>query len=564
MFNLPFFGKRSFTKKPVVLVVLDGFGIAPDSSGNAITRAKTPNIDLYRQKYLNTSLIASGESVGLPANEEGNTEVGHLTLGAGRVILQDLKRISLEIEKGRFFDNQALVKAASHVKTNNSKLHLMGLIGSGHVHSSVEHLKALIQFCKKESLSNCYLHLFTDGRDSPPKEGIEIVKDLMVYMNNLKIGRIASITGRYWAMDRDRRWDRTERAYNAIVNGQGVFVKDPVSALDFAYRSGKTDEFVEPSVIVNEAGLPISTIDNNDAAVFFNFRIDRPKQLTMALVMPDFETLKTFDFGYDPGISREVGKVETGKTFVRAKKVENLFFVTMTEYQKELPVSGIVFAPETINNSLPQVLTQNGKKHLHMAESEKERFVKYYFNGFKEDQYEGETDVIIPSPKVPTYDKKPEMSLPKLVGRFCGMISKDEYDFAVINFANADMVAHSGNFKASVTAVEYIDRYIKRLIDQVLKQNGVLFVTADHGNAEELITYPNTSFFITSNDGIVNTDHSNNPVPLFVIGAGYEKKSGNVLQSGSLSDVAPTILGTMGLAVPKEMSGKNLLAQVNI
>ncbi|OGM74504.1 phosphoglycerate mutase (2,3-diphosphoglycerate-independent), partial [Candidatus Woesebacteria bacterium RIFCSPLOWO2_12_FULL_39_9] len=396
MFNLPFFGNRDKKIKPVVLVILDGFGLAPPSEGNAITLANTPNYRAYLKNFPNTELIASGESVGLPANEVGNTEVGHLTLGAGRVILQDLKRIDVQIEKGYFFDNKVLLSAATHVKKYNSGFHILGLIGSGHVHSSMSHLYALLQFCKKESLEKVYLHLFTDGRDSPPKQGLEIVEGLERYLEAIKIGKIASITGRYYAMDRDRRWDRTEKAYNALVSSHAIQTFTALDAVKNAYLRGQTDEFIEPTLIAGKDG-PLGLVNNDDAIVFFNFRVDRPKQLTMAFIMPDFENLKSFDFGYDPETNKKLGELEVGKTFQRSKVLKNLFFVTMTEYQKGLPVSGVAFGPEVVLNTISEVLANSGLRQMHMGESEKERFVKYYFNGLKEEKVAGEDDHIVSS-----------------------------------------------------------------------------------------------------------------------------------------------------------------------
>lgn len=555
--RLPFFTKKKPNLKPVVLLVLDGFGIAPASSGNAVTLAKTPNYDSFLKKYPHTELIASGESVGLPANEVGNTEVGHLTLGAGRVILQDLKKINLSIEKGTFFDNKAFLQAAAHVKKNSSKLHILGLIGSGKVHSSTEHLYALLQFCKKEGIKNVKLHLFTDGRDSPPKEAIEIIEKIEKHLEAVKVGQIASISGRYYAMDRDRRWERTEKAYKAIVEGLAVQTMSASDAIKSAYNSGRTDEFIEPSVIADKQG-PVGTVNDNDAAVFFNYRIDRAKQLTMALTIADFERIKVFDFGYDPEGSREIGEVAVGKTFNRAKVPKNLFFVTMTEYHKDLPVSAVAFPPEVVERPLPQVLAERGLKQLKMAESEKERFVTYYFDGLREGQFPGEEVEIVPSPKVPTYDKKPQMSLPKLVKVFVKQIRRDEFSFVLINFANPDMVAHSGDLKATIRAIEYVDRYMGGLVRAVLVQGGSVFITADHGNAEELISYPTTSFFYTSKKGTINTDHSNNPVPLIIADARFEDKK-VTLQKGGLADVVPTILALLGIEKPEVMNGKNLL-----
>lgn len=558
MFKLPLFNFRKRSKiKPNVLVVMDGYGIAPQSAGNAIAQAKKPFIDSLLATYPHTELIASGESVGLPANEVGNTEVGHLTLGAGRVIYQDLKRIDMQIENGGFFDNKAFLLAAANAKEKQSRLHIMGLVGSGNVHASLNHLFALLQFCKKENLDNVFLQLFLDGRDSPPKEGIEIVEKIENRLNALHIGRIASIAGRYYAMDRDRRWDRTDKAYKALVLGRAIQTTSARDAIYSAYARGQTDEFIEPTVIADADG-PIGTIKDQDSVIFFNFRIDRTKQLTMAFVLPEFEKLKSFDFGYNTETSKEEGGVKFTQTFNREYAPKNLFFVTMTEYQKGLPVSAIAYGPEIVTNSLPFLLSHNNLKQMHMAESEKERFVTYYFRGMYEEKYPGEEVRIVPSPKVPTYDKKPEMSLAQLVNAFKDEIKKDNYHFYVLNFANADMVAHTGNLKASITAIECIDKHLKTVVDAVLDRDGSVFITADHGNAEELITYPTTSFFVTSSEGTVNTDHSNNPVPLIVVNKRFAG-GGKPLPKGVLGDVAPTILSIIGIPVPPEMTGKNLL-----
>jgi len=561
MFNLPFFKNTKSRKiKPAVLVIMDGWGLAPQSAGNAIKIAKTPNYDSLISNYPHTELIASGESVGLPANEVGNTEVGHLIIGAGRVIFQDLKRISMAIEKGFFFDNKALLGATSHVKLNKSKLHLMGLIGSGNVHSSLDHLFALIQLCKKEEVGSLYLHLFTDGRDSPPNEGIEIIKKIENYLSSARIGKIASVMGRYYAMDRDRRWDRTEKAYKALVLGRGLTANSAEEAVNASYTSGKSDEFIEP-VLIAESGQPV-VIDDKDAVVFYNFRIDRPKQLSMAFVLKDFENLKSFDFGYDPESSKEIGSVAIGNTFNREKILSNLFFVSMTQYHKSLPVSGVAFMPEEVKSGLAEVISKSGFPQAHLAESEKERFITYYFNGMREESFEREEDFIVASPKVPTYDLKPEMSLPSLVKTFSKVLESDKFNFIALNFANPDMVAHTGNLKATMKAIEIVDKYLMILVNDVLKADGVVFVTADHGNAEELVTYPADTFFFTTSRGTVNTDHSNNPVPFLVISNSLYKKPA-VLPKGSLADVATTILSYMKLEIPPEMTGKNLFQPNN-
>jgi 2,3-bisphosphoglycerate-independent phosphoglycerate mutase len=555
--RLPFINIKKNRIKPTVLVIIDGFGSAPPSEGNAISVAKTPNYDKFITEYPVSELIASGESVGLPANEEGNTEVGHLTLGAGRVILQDLKRISVSIEKGLFFNNQALLQATSHIKSNSSNLHIMGLIGTGHVHSSIDHLYGLLDFCKREEIKNVYLHLFTDGRDSPPKEGRQIIEEVENHLKAIKLGRIVSVTGRYYAMDRDRRWERTERAYKAIALGQGVSAESAIAAVEGAYLKGQTDEFIEPTVIGSTSGKAV-TVNDNDAVIFFNFRIDRPKQLTMAFVLSDFENLKSYDFGYEPDVVKEEGEVKFGTTFTRSKVARNVFFVTMTEYQKGLPVSKVAFGPEVVEKPLSQVLAESGFRQLHIAESEKERFVKYYFNGLREEPVEGEDDLIVPSPKVATYDRKPEMSLPKLVKMLKKQLEKDIYNFVVVNFANPDMVAHTGNLKATVKAIEHVDKHLKSLVDKVLASDGTVLITADHGNAEELLTFPTSGYFFTTSKGTLNTDHSNNPVPLLIINNSLRNSSIKP-PKGALSDIAPTILGLFGIQKPAQMTGNNLL-----
>ncbi|MEK7498153.1 MAG: 2,3-bisphosphoglycerate-independent phosphoglycerate mutase [Patescibacteria group bacterium] len=539
---------------PTVLVILDGWGIAPDSPGNAIAKAKKPNFDYLMSTFPHGELEASGEAVGLPANEVGNTEVGHLNMGAGRLMLQDLKRIDKAISTGTFFENRALVAAIDWTKKNSSKLHIMGLIGSGHVHSSVDHLFGLIDLCKRSGVANVCFHLFTDGRDSQPTEGKEIIAKIEERIKSAGVGSIATISGRYYAMDRDKRWDRTRLAYEAIVVGRGNLAASAVEALQNSYASKLTDEFVVPTII-NKNGM----VSDNDAVIFFNFRIDRPRQLTMAFNIPDFENLKSFEFGKDPEKGgRSEGAVEFGATFARAKIAKNLFFVTMTEYDKKIPVSGVSYPPEVVKNSLAEVVFASHLKQLRLSESEKDRFVSYYFDGLHEGKFEGEDAVVIPSPKVTTYDKKPAMSIVELCQEFKNQVSKGIYNFIVLNIANPDMVAHTGNLKAAITAVEAADKALGEITEAVMAHRGTMLVTADHGNAEELITYPSSAFFFTTESGEVNTDHSNSSVPVIVANGSLKGKV-QVLPKGSLADVAPTILRLMNLSIPPEMTGKNLL-----
>lgn len=544
--------------KPVVLLILDGYGLAPESAGNAITSAKKPNLDAVKAQYFSTSLIASGESVGLPANEVGNTEVGHLNLGAGRPVFQDLVRINKAIKDGSFYDNRALLAALDHTKKNNSKLHILGLVGSGNVHSSMDHFWALLEFCRRQKLTNVNVHLITDGRDSPPQQAIDVVKEIAEFLKNEGLGKIASVSGRYWAMDRDKRWDRIKKAYDVLAVGKGAVAASAVEAVNLAYTDKRTDEFVEPTVIVENGG-PVGTINDNDAVVFFNFRIDRPRELTMAFVLDNFETLTGYDFGRDPEKGgREEGRVEFGNTFVREKRPKNVFFVTMTEYQAGLPVAAIAFPAEKVVDGLAEVLSKHNLKQLHLSESEKERFITYYFDGMSEQAFPGEDHVIVPSPKVATYVQKPEMSVFQVVDEFKRALARGIYSFFVINFANCDMVGHSGDLPATLKAVEFADQAVGMVMKDVLTVGGILLITADHGNAEELLTFPSSTFYVTTAKGVVNTDHSNNPVPLFIVGAQFQGPK--ELPKGTLNDVAPTILAIMGIQQPASMTGKNLLA----
>lgn len=545
MFKLPnIFFRTNNTQTPVVLISLDGWGLAPPSNGNAISLAKTPNMNHFLANYPHGTLIASGESVGLPAGEVGNSEVGHLTMGVGRVIFQSLKRINNSINDGSFYNNIVFQNTSKYVNQHNSNLHILGLVGSGNVHSSTAHLYALLQMCKKNNISRVYLHLFTDGRDAPPKESLSIIQQIEEKLDLLGVGRIASISGRYYAMDRDARWERIQKAYDAIVSGVGITADDGVSAIQKAYNEGKTDEFIEPTVILQE-GKPV-TINESDAVIFFNFRVDRARELTMALTLPDFETADLTKFGY------------SGSGFVRTKKVSSMFFVTMTEYHKELPVQ-VAFPPlYNFPDSLPEIFSKNNISTLHLAESEKERMVTYYFRGMRSERFPMEDIDIVPSPKVPTYDKKPEMAAYDIVKEFKKKVSKNKYGFAVLNFANPDMVAHSGNIEATIKAIEVVDKCLGELVSFVTERNGYVVITADHGNAEELLSFPLHTFYYTSESGDRNTDHSSNPVPVLIIGKDLKGRTSPTL-TGTLADIAPTILAIMKLPIPSSMTGRDLL-----
>jgi 2,3-bisphosphoglycerate-independent phosphoglycerate mutase len=543
--------------KPVILLSLDGWGYASEVTGNAIAQAKLPNMNSYSASFPHGLLIASGESVGLPANEVGNSEVGHLTMGTGRVIYQSLKRIGMSIEDGSFFRNEAFLGAATHVKKNNSRLHIMGLVGSGNVHSSLDHFYALIDFCKKQELQDVSMHLFTDGRDAPPKEALSIFEQIEALLTESKVGHIATIAGRYYAMDRDGRWERTKQSYEAMVLARGDSYPSSLEAIKSHYTRNLTDEFIVPSVILDEDGKP-SVVSDNDAVIFFNFRVDRSRQLALSFTLPDFENLKGFEWGFEVDQGQAKKDIKSGPTFKREKWPQNLYFATMTEYQKNLPVSAIAFAFHEVTQVLPQILSEAGLKQLHLTESEKERMVTYYFDGMRDTPFPGEDKLIVPSPRIATYDRRPQMSVNDVVRNFKRQLYEEKYHFYMINFANPDMVAHTGNLQATIKACEYVDKAVGELVSEALRFHGTVIITADHGNAEELLTFPNNSFFFTSKEGSRNTDHSNNPVPIYIIGEQFRDKP-QELPKGALEDVAPTILGIMDLPKPTVMTGRNLL-----
>ena len=541
----------------VMLVVLDGWGIAVPGPGNAITQSETPNMNRFMASYPHTQLEASGEAVGLPRGEVGNTETGHLNLGAGRIVYQDLQRINLAIADGTFFQNQVLIGAIDHARVNNSNLHFMGLLGAGGVHSNIEHLYALIELAKKHEFNRVFLHLFTDGRDSPPTSAKMYIGQLKEFMAKLGIGQIASVMGRYWAMDRDMRWDRTAKAYFALTKGVGNIYKTPEEAVDASYAQGKTDEFIDPALMSGPDGKPVALIKDNDSVIFFNFRIDRPRQLSRAFVLEDF-TKANIPVGFDPYLvkyqkSHLAQPTQTWtEPFERGHRMNNLFFVTMTEYGKAIVDAGakVAFPPEIVKLPVGRVISEAGFKQLRVSESEKERFVTFYFNGQQEAAFDGEERLIIPSPKVATYDLMPEMSAREMTDALLQRL-KDfpDFKFILINYANPDMVGHTGNIGAAVKACEVVDECLGKLSDWVLAYNGLMLVTADHGNVEEMID---------SVTGAIETEHSSNPVPFVAV---EQKFMGNAqtLTSGILADVAPTILKALGLEVPSTMTGRNLL-----
>lgn len=544
--------------KFVILAILDGWGIAAKSPGNAIALAKTTNMNIFKASYPHTQLQASGQAVGLPRGEAGNTETGHLNLGAGRIVYQDLKRINTAIAEGTFFEKQSLINAINHTIKYKSKLHYMGLVGAGGVHSNIEHLFALIQLAKKLKIKNLFIHVFTDGRDSPPTSAQIYINKIKEVIKREGIGKIASMMGRYWAMDRDQRWERTKRAYLALTKGLGNLVNSPEEAIKMSYKQGKTDEFIEPYLISENLKKPITLIEKDDAVVFFNFRVDRPRQLTKAFVYKDFSQVQeNYGNEINERINKDDNKTKDRKsqeTFDRGKRIDNLFFVTMTEYDKSLSEEGVkvAFPPEQIKNSLGAILSRNNINQLRITESEKERFVTFYFNGLKESPFPLEKQIIIPSPKVTTYDQKPQMSSKELTDNLLKELKRLRYKFILVNYPNPDMVGHTGNVGPCIKAVETVDECLGKIADIVLAYDGVMLITADHGNAEEMINL---------HTGQIDTEHSCNPVPLIAVSKRLRGRP-RTLTSGILADLAPTVLYLLGLEIPPEMTGRNLLEHV--
>ena len=513
--------------KPVVLIVMDGYGCTDNPRGNAVTAADTSVLDGLVANGPHGLLGASGLSVGLPRGQMGNSEVGHLNLGAGKVVYQDFTRVSKAIEDGDFFENLALREACKHAVSNGSTLHIMGLIGYGGVHAHQEHLYAVLELAKREGVSNVAVHAFTDGRDTMPHDAIEAMDDLEGKLKELGFGRVASVSGRYYAMDRDRRWDRTEKAYAALVRGQGLEAASGREAIQNSYDGDVTDEFILPTVIKAE-GEPVAVVKAGDSAIFFNFRTDRPRQLVRAFVQPDFE-------GFD-----------------RGAQIQDLSFVTMTEYEKDLPVK-IAFASQDVEMPLARVISEHGLKQLHAAETEKYAHVTFFFNGGREQPFPGEDRILVPSPRhVGTYDKIPEMSADGIADQVVEAMSTVKYDFVLVNFANADMVGHTGSMEAAVKAVETVDRCVGRIVRIATEQGGVVLVTADHGNAEQMVDYETGGPF---------TSHTiENPVPFVVVpGKNDQLASCRVRAGGVLADVGPTILDLMKITPPSQMEGKSLL-----
>ena len=541
----------------VILIVLDGFGIAPEGPGNAIHLANPTNINSFLYTYPNTQLKASGEAVGLPASEVGNTEVGHINLGAGKIVYQDLPRINMAIADGSFYKTEAFIKGVEQLKKTGGNLHLIGLVGQGTVHSSVDHLHALLFFAKQQGLTNVFIHAITDGRDSPPKSAMEIIKPLEDKIKQLGVGKIATVMGRYYAMDRDRRWERIERAYVCLTKNEGQFAESAEKAISYGYSKNQTDEFIDPTS-VTENGKPITTIKEGDTVIFFNYRIDRPRELTKAFVLDDFQKEANKTLSFDPYAAKyDKTNIQTkspeafNPPFQRGDKIKNLLFITMPEYEEKLPVT-IAFPPNIVNLPLGKLLSDKGIPQLRMAETEKERFVGFYFNGHREDVYPKEERVIIPSPKVPTYDQKPEMSAYELTEDLMRKMKENKHPFILINFANADMVGHTGSIDATIKAINVLDECLGKIVQTAQTTGHYVLITADHGNAEQKIN-PST--------GQISTEHTNNPVPFIAIHSSFQGRLVK-LQPGILADIAPTVLSLFDVLKPAEMTGRNLLEEL--
>ena len=505
-------------KGPVMLMILDGFGINEKTDGNAVKLAKTPNIDKLMKKYPNTIMYTSGLKVGLPDGQMGNSEVGHTNIGAGRIVYQELTKITKSIEDGDFFAIPEFIEAIENCKKHNSKLHILGLLSDGGVHSHIRHLYGLLEMAKRRDFEDVYVHCFLDGRDTPPASAEGYITQLEEKMKEKKVGKIASISGRYYAMDRDKRWDRVKKCYDALVNGEGNKATSATIAIEDSYQKEVFDEFVEPTVIVNN-DTPIATIGENDSVIFFNFRPDRAREITRAIVDPDFKEFET-------------------------KKMK-LYFVCFRQYDETIPNVQVAFKPEALVNTFGEYVSKKGLTQLRIAETEKYAHVTFFFNGGAEKQYKGEDRILIPSPKVQTYDLKPEMSAIEVTDKVVKAINSDKYNCIILNYANPDMVGHTGNLEATIKAIETIDGCVERVVKAMEEKQGVILMTADHGNAEQMIDYKT---------GEPHTAHTTNPVPLVLIGM-----QGVKLKEGKLADLAPTMLNIIGLEKPDEMTGENLI-----
>jgi 2,3-bisphosphoglycerate-independent phosphoglycerate mutase len=509
------------SKKPTVLMILDGYGLNNKMEGNAVKEAKTPVMDKLMAEYPFVEGFASGMSVGLPEGQMGNSEVGHLNMGAGRIVYQELTRITKEIQDGDFFQNEALLKAVRSAKEKGTALHLYGLLSDGGVHSHITHVFGLLELAKREGLEKVYVHCFLDGRDTPPESGKGYVQQLTDKMAELGVGEIATVMGRYYAMDRDNRWERVERAYKAITKGIGVQAASGAEAVQHSYDEGKTDEFVEPAVIVKD-GKPTAVVEDGDSIIFFNFRPDRAREITRAFCCDDFDG------------------------FEREKRLD-VVYVCFTDYDATIPHKEVAFHKVEITNTFGEFLAANHLTQARIAETEKYAHVTFFFNGGVEEPNPGEDRILVKSPKVPTYDMQPEMSAPEVCTKLVEAIKSEQYDVIIINFANPDMVGHTGVENAAIHAVEAVDECVGKAVEAIKEVNGQMFICADHGNAEQLVDYETGAPF---------TAHTTNPVPFILVNA---DPSYTLREGGCLADIAPTLIELMGMTQPKEMTGKSLL-----
>ncbi|AHF16751.1 2,3-bisphosphoglycerate-independent phosphoglycerate mutase [Niabella soli] len=507
------------SQKRAILLIMDGWGLGKVASADAIQNANVPFTKSLYNKYPNTTLTTFGELVGLPEGQMGNSEVGHLNLGAGRIVYQELQRINVAIRTGELAANPELLNTISYAKENNKPLHLLGLVSDGGVHSHINHLKSLINICKDNGLSDVYIHAFTDGRDTDPKSGLGFIEDLQQHLDSTGVGKIATVDGRYYAMDRDKRWERVQLAYDALVNGKGNTATSAIEAIKNSYAADITDEFIKPTVIVDADNNPVATIKNGDAVLCFNFRTDRCREITEVLTQQDHPDYNMYTL--------------------------ELYYATMTVYDHTFKNVHVLFRNDDLTQTIGEVIEANNLKQIRIAETEKYPHVTFFFSGGREKPFEGENRILKPSPKVATYDLQPEMSANELTEAILPEIHNKTADFIVLNFANADMVGHTGVFAAAIKAAETVDHCVEQVITEALKQDYVIFLTADHGNSDYLV----------NEDGSPNTAHTMNPVPLFIIDNNWK----GTIKEGKLGDIAPTILTFMGLEIPKEMTGDILV-----
>ena len=505
--------------KLTMLMILDGFGENKEEKANAVKLANTPNIDKLMKTCPTTDIHTSGLDVGLPEGQMGNSEVGHTNIGAGRIVYQELTRITKSIEDGDFFTNEEFIAAIENCKKYNSKLHIMGLLSNGGVHSHIRHLFGLLELAKRRDFEDVYVHCFMDGRDTAPSSGESFISELEEKMKEKGVGKIATITGRFYAMDRDKRWQRVEKAYNALVRGEGEKATSAIGAIESSYQKEIFDEFIEPTVIVN-GETPVATIGKHDSVIFFNYRPDRAREITRTLVDKEFNEFEV-------------------------EKDLDLYYVCMTSYDETMPNVHIAFKKEELKNTFGEYISKHGLTQLRIAETEKYAHVTFFFNGGEEKQYPGEDRILVPSPKVETYDLKPEMSAYEVTDKVVEAINSKKYDCIILNYANPDMVGHTGVLEAAIKAIETIDECVGRVVEAINNQDGVLIITADHGNAEQMIDYKT---------GEPHTAHTTNPVPLILVGMENAK-----LREGRLADLAPTMLDIMNLEKPAEMTGESLI-----